>query len=177
MIQEEKEYRVSTEQLTKFDSFLNDEVNYNQEIVFYLDFTLPSNKERFFVVDPIKDSIIQKGLVTHGSCSGTTAKPGERYANTPESYCSSLGKYKVGTSYQGKFGLAYKLHGLDSSNSNAFERFIVLHAHGCVPDEPVKYEICLSQGCPTVSPDFLNQLADFIDQSKQPILLWIEESK
>jgi hypothetical protein len=70
--------------------------------------------------------------------------------------------------------LAYKLHGQDSTNSNAFKRYVVLHAHECVPAGEVDpYPICQSDGCPTVSPAYLKKLAATIDGSPRPILLWI----
>ncbi|MGZ5191235.1 MAG: murein L,D-transpeptidase catalytic domain-containing protein, partial [Flavisolibacter sp.] len=87
--------------------------------------------------------------------------------------CTSLGKYKIGNPYQGKFGLAYKLYGLDKTNSNAFSRFVVLHAHDCVPDDETENEICQSPGCPTVSVAFLKELKTMINNSEKPVLLWI----
>jgi hypothetical protein len=86
-----------------------------------------------------------------------------------------LGKYKVGYSYNGRFGLAYKLYGLDKTNDKAFERFVVLHSHDCVPETEVKDDICQSDGCPTVSPGFLQYLKPIINASKKPVLLWIYE--
>lgn len=65
----------------------------------------------------------------------------------PGSGCTSLGKYKIGGAYQGQFGLAYKLYGLDSTNSNAYQRNVVLHAYDRVPDNEVYKEICQSSGC------------------------------
>ncbi|MGZ8558091.1 MAG: murein L,D-transpeptidase catalytic domain-containing protein [Chitinophagaceae bacterium] len=52
--------------------------------------------------------------------------------------CTSLGKYIVDNSYIKRFGLAYKLYGLDKTNDKAFQRFVVLHAHECVPETMVK---------------------------------------
>jgi hypothetical protein len=53
---------------------------------------------------------------------------------------------------------------------------VVLHAHSCVPDdENAPLPICQSNGCPTVSPNFLQTLAAYIDKSKKPVLLWIYE--
>jgi len=118
-----------------------------------------------------KDSIELSGLVAHGQGS---AKTEIEFSNEAGSYCTSLGKYRIGGSYMGKFGLAYKLHGLDSTNSKALERFVVLHAHSCVPDSAVSSAgICQSQGCPTVSPEFLKKLAGYIDGSDKPMLLYI----
>jgi hypothetical protein len=67
------------------------------------------------------------------------------------------------------------LHGLDNSNNNAFERTVVLHAHRCIPETEVAEEICQSNGCPTVSPGFLEQLKKIINASKKPVMLWIYE--
>ncbi len=138
-----------------------------------VDMSVGSGKNRFFVYDLDKDSVILAGLVAHGSCdAGFQLAPG--FSNTPNSGCSSLGKYKIGNHYKGKFGLAYKLHGLDSLNSHAYERNIVLHSYGCVPEQETDpIPICNSRGCPMVSPGFLNQLALIIDRSKKPLLLWI----
>ena len=111
-----------------------------------------------------------KGLVTNGA-SDDYKKP--LFSNVPNSNCTSLGNYSIGAKYFGRFGLAYKLYGLDESNSKAFERFVVLHAHECVPDNEVSYYICESQGCPTVSTKFLDTLANYIDNSRKPILLKI----
>jgi hypothetical protein len=149
------------------------EHGFDEEHCFLLDMRIPSGKNRLFVYNLDKDSVEMAGLVTHGSGSGNGT--GELvFSNTPNSYCTSLGKYKVGKSYYGNFGLAYKLYGLDKSNSKAFDRFVVLHAHDCVPDNEVApFTICESQGCPTVSPAFLNQLKTYLDKSEAPILLWI----
>lgn len=151
----------------------NNAHGFNQQYCFLLDMRLPSGKNRFFVYNLNKDSVEFAGLVTHGGGSDNGSDE-LTFSNTPNSHCTSVGKYKMGKSYNGKFGLAYKLYGLDKSNSKAFDRFVVLHAHGCVPNEEVApVPICVSQGCPTVSPAFLSTLKNYIDRSDKPILLWI----
>ena len=147
---------------------------YNESVCFFIDMTLPSGQNRFFVYDVVKDSIQSSGLVTHGRCNEMWLE-GRKYSNEPGCGCTSVGKYKIGNSYYGKFGLAYKLYGLDKTNNNAFKRFVVLHSHECVPETEVQDEICQSDGCPTVSPQFLQQLKPMIKQSPKPILLWIFE--
>ena len=146
--------------------------NYNQEFCFLLDMSIPSGKKRFFVYSLAADSIVSSGLVTHGNCNQDWLE-GRKYDNTIGSGCTSLGKYKIGNPYNGRFGLAYKLYGLDKSNNNAFARFVVLHAHDCVPDAEMEDEICQSLGCPTVSPAYLKQLKQLINGSGKPVLLWI----
>lgn len=146
---------------------------FNASRCFLVDMTIASGKNRFFVYDMEKDSIILAGLVAHGSCdAGFQINP--TFSNTSNSGCSSMGKYKIGNRYRGKFGLAYKLYGLDSLNSHAYERNIVLHSYDCVPEQETDpIPICNSRGCPMVSPGFLNQLSSIIDKSKKPVLLWV----
>ena len=147
--------------------------NYNSDFCFLVNMNTGSGNNRFFVYDLKKDSILLAGLVAHGRCNQWWLE-GRKYGNEPGCGCTSLGKYRIGHSYMGQFGLAYKLYGLDSSNSNAFKRFVVLHSHSCVPDaETDPAPICQSNGCPMVSPGFLQKLKPLIDESKKPVLLWI----
>jgi hypothetical protein len=139
---------------------------------FLIDMSLPSGSNRFFVYDMQRDTVAAAGLVTHGY--GNSTATDISFSNTPGSNSSSLGRYRIGVAYQGKFGLAYKLHGLDPSNSNAYQRYVVLHAHDCVPDVAVSPQtICMSQGCPTVSPAFLQVLKKYINSCNKPLLLWV----
>jgi hypothetical protein len=147
--------------------------NFNTTYCFLADMRLPSGEKRFFVYNLQKDSVEMAGLVTHGS-GINNASDTPIFSNMPNSNCTSLGKYKIGKPYQGKFGLAYKLYGLENNNSRAFERFVVLHSHECVPSDEVAPElICESWGCPTVAPAFLKQLKSVIDVSAKPVMLWI----
>jgi hypothetical protein len=147
---------------------------YNPDICFLIDMSLASGQNRFFVYDLQKDTVQSAGLVTHGNCFEYWLE-GRRYSNVVGSGCTSLGKYRIGNFYTGKFGYSYKLYGLDSTNNNAFERTVVLHSHSCVPDHETSEEICQSNGCTTVSPAFLEQLKPIINNSKKPVLLWVFE--
>lgn len=157
---------------TEAKTFVNQK-GFNDKTCFLVDMSMSSGQNRFFVYDLSNDSILLSGLVAHGSCDdGFQISPS--FSNTVNSGCSSLGKYKIGGPYQGSFGLAYKLYGLDALNSNAYKRNIVLHSYECVPEnETDPIPICNSRGCPMTSPGFLKQLKTFIDQSKKPVLLWM----
>jgi L,D-transpeptidase catalytic domain len=156
----------------KLKPFLS-ENNYSEEICFLVDMKIPSRQKRFFIYDLQKDSILNAGLVTHGS--GSSTKTNDLvFNNIPNGNATSLGKYKIGVEYSGKFGMAFKLHGLEASNNKAFERFVVLHSHSCVPAQEIDpFQICESLGCPTVSPAFLPTLKKYIDEAKKPVVLWI----
>jgi L,D-transpeptidase catalytic domain len=148
---------------------------FSTQYCFLVDMSIESGKQRFFVYDMKKNTVLMTGLVANGRCNKNWLA-GRQYGNGIGCGCTSLGKYKVGKSYQGKFGLAYKLYGLDNTNSNAYARFVVLHSMQCVPEKEVDpYPICQSDGCPTVSPGFLNELSSLINNSTQTILLWIFE--
>ncbi|HEX2607539.1 MAG TPA: murein L,D-transpeptidase catalytic domain family protein [Flavisolibacter sp.] len=147
---------------------------FNTSYCFLIDMSLPSGQDRFFVYLMNTDSIRAAGLVTHGRCNEEWLE-GRKYGNTVGCGCTSLGKYRIGNSYTGRFGKAFKLYGLEKTNDKAFDRYVVLHAHECVPSRETKEEICQSDGCPTVAPDFLKRLDPLIRQSDRPVLLWIFE--
>lgn len=149
--------------------------NYNCDYCFLVDMSIPSGKNRFFVYNIKEDSIESSSLVAHGF--GSTMRDGTddlAFSNSAFSFKTSLGKYKIGNSYNGTYGLAYKLYGLDSTNNKAFERAIVLHADKHVPEaETYPARIFQSAGCPAVAPSFLPHLGNYIGKSKKPVLLWI----
>lgn len=145
---------------------------FNEKYCFLVDMSIPSGKNRFFVYDLVNNQVVKSGLVAHG-CGTDYYTDGLKFSNEVGSLCTSLGRYKIGNSYYGNFGYSYKLFGLDSSNSNAYERTVVLHSHSHVPEIEVDGEICLSNGCPMVSVSFLNELKPLINTSKKPVLLWI----
>lgn len=147
---------------------------YNENVCFLVDMTLPSGQNRFFIYDLKKDSLQAAGLVAHGNCYQYWLE-GRKYSNVVGCGCTSLGKYRIGYPYTGRFGYSYKLYGLDSTNNKAFERTVVLHSYSCVPETEVANEICQSNGCPMVSPGFMGQLKKIINASKKPVLLWIYE--
>ena len=149
---------------------------YSTRYCFLIDMRLQSGLKRFFVYDLTRDVVAVSGLVAHGSCDQNFLKAA-RFSNTPGGGCTSIGIYKVGYAYYGQYGKAYRLSGLQNSNSNALSRFVVLHGYRCVPDqETYPKPICNSAGCPMVSHAFLNNLSSIIDKSGKPILLSIYDS-
>ena len=148
--------------------------SFNTSVAFLVDMNIANGKKRFFVYDLQKDSLLASGLVAHGNGKNILYARTVVFSNAEGSLCSSEGKYKIGSKYTGQFGTAYHLYGLESSNSNAFSRSVVLHAHSCVPDAEIYPSfLCNSFGCPTVSNHFLLKLSDYLDHSTKPLLLWI----
>jgi len=159
--------------VNRIKGFIDTKVKFNNEIAFFVDMKINSGKKRFFVYDFKKDKIIDKGLVAHGSGSETKEFGHLLFSNEPNSLCSSLGKYSIGSSYTGRFGKAYKLYGLDSTNNNALIRNIVLHKYDRVPYLEQDGNICNSYGCPMVNKNFFERLEKILDNSNKTILLEI----
>jgi len=142
-----------------------------------VNFHIHSGKKRFFVWDFEKDSVLYAGLCAHGMGRGsTTTQP--VYSNDEGSYCSSLGRYKIGVSSYSQWGINihYKLHGQDSTNNNAFRRIVVLHSHEPIPDEeiyPYHLPLGYSLGCPVISDGTMRKVDKLLKNSKKNVLLWI----
>lgn len=145
---------------------------YNTHYAFLIDFSVFSGGKRFVCYDLQQHKILSTGLVAHGQGPDFRAEK-VVFSNVSGSRCSSLGKYRIGGKYSGQFGTAYKLYGLDSSNSKAFDRFVVLHSHACVPAAAQQQGICRSDGCPTLNPDYFSTLQPYVDAASKPLLLWI----
>lgn len=167
--------KVVDKTLTKAEeikSFLKKNPKYNKDVFFLLDMRIPSNKYRFFVYDTKKNKITDSGLVAHGSGS-ETATDELQFSNTDASLMTSLGKYYIGNSYNGTFGKAYRMYGLDATNSNAYLRNIVLHAHKRMPYEEQISPIILSWGCPMLNEKFYLRIQDILDKSDKNVLMYI----
>lgn len=145
--------RLQTE-IIAVEKLLKSNAAYNIEIGFFIDMRIPSMKNRFFIYDFKTKKMIDQGIVAHGSGSETGVDGQLKFSNVNNSLATSLGKYSIGHSYNGKFGKAYKLYGLDQTNSNAFSRNIVLHKYEDVPYQEQETYICNSHGCPMVSQKF-----------------------
>ncbi len=156
---------------------------YNTDYYFLLDFSIHPGKNRFFIYDFDEKVFTDKALVTHGACDVLSANSEKRekakFSNTPDSHCSSIGKYVLGNrDYSGwGIGTKYWMNGLEETNNKAVERVVVLHSWEIIPDEEVyPNTIALSWGCPAVSDNFMRKIDEKIQQSSnRKILLWIIE--
>lgn len=144
---------------------------------FLVDFSIHSGKNRFFIWDFEKDTIILSSLCCHGyGKKSTQSKP--VFSNVEGSYCSSLGHYKIGDRAYSQYGINvhYKLHGLDKTNSNAFKRWVVLHSYQHVPESeiyPSHLPLGYSLGCPVISDDAMRKVDTILKKTSKPIMLWI----
>ena len=150
---------------------------FSDEYCILVNFHIHSGKKRFFVWDFAQDTVLYAGLCAHGSGRGSTqARP--EYSNDEGSYCSSLGRYKIGISSYSQYGINvhYKLHGQDSTNTNAFKRIVVLHSHTPMPEReiyPVHLPLGYSLGCPVVSDEMMQKVNTLLKESDKNVMLWI----
>ena len=123
----------------------------NDSIISIIDFSLPSNQKRLFVLDLKNYKILFNSLVAHGRNTGR--EWATSFSNKNSSYMSSPGFYLTRETYEGKNGYSLKLEGLESGvNDKAYERGIVIHGARYVCDDYVNTQgyIGRSQGCPAV---------------------------
>jgi len=153
---------------------------YCEDYYFLIDLSVHSGKDRFYVYDFRQRKIVDKNLVTHGSCDAfqdnDTKYEKVKFSDLDKSHCSSSGKYKVGKRDYSSWGIKVKywLEGLDETNSNAQHRVVVLHSWNAVADKEIfpRYSP-LSWGCPAVSDNFMQTLDAKLQATEKPVLLWI----
>ncbi|MBU4538024.1 MAG: murein L,D-transpeptidase catalytic domain family protein [Bacteroidetes bacterium] len=162
---------ISQDKVSEIRNYLKGKY-YNQDLVVFIDFKIPSNRYRFFIYDLKNSKILHQAIVSHGSGSVTSNSSDLKFSNREGSYQSSLGKYEISNSYVGAFGKSYRLKGLDRTNSNAVKRAIVLHALDCIPDVETQNPACLSLGCPMLSKNSFRFAEKYIDTSKKPLILY-----
>ncbi|MBU2898294.1 murein L,D-transpeptidase catalytic domain family protein [Vibrio hepatarius] len=91
-----------------------------------VDYTKPSEEERFFVINIVDRVVENKTLVSHAVNSGYR-KP-YSFSNQPNSKQSSVGLFYTNELYHGKNGLSLRVDGADEGvNDNVRKRFIVIH--------------------------------------------------
>jgi hypothetical protein len=180
-----KSFETNKQQL-RFKQKLSEAASYcqtnkfNTDFCILIDLSLHSGKNRVFLCDLKKDTIISSALCAHGCGSNpwgeTTTKEKPIFSNTPDSHCSSLGKFKIGKRGYSNWGINvnYLLHGLESSNSNALKREIVLHSWEEVAEKEV-YPKGTPEGwgCPAVANGFMRIIDPKLKASEKSVLLWM----
>lgn len=128
-----------------------------------IDFSKPSNEERFFVIDLENKKVDFSTYVTHGKNSGLGTAV--KFSNNPNSYQSSLGFYLTKNTYEGSNGYSLRLLGLEPGiNSNAMDRNIVVHGADYATKEFMdKYGFLgRSLGCPVIPEEISKEVIDYI---------------
>lgn len=98
------------------------------DIVGIVDFGRMSNEPRFYLLDTASGRVSQHH-VAHGRGSDP-AHTGllQRFSNRVGSEATSDGAYLTDEYYHGRYGRSMRVQGLDWTNSNAYQRAIVVHS-------------------------------------------------
>lgn len=142
--------------LTYYDVYYNQIQNKNYVTV--VDFTRVNTKKRMFLID-MKTGQVSTYLVAHGQGSDPShTGMATKFSNQFGSNMSSTGMYVTGSQYSGAHGKSLRLNGLESTNSNAFDRAIVIHGAWYV--DPQYTPLGRSNGCPAVEDRYVSSIVD-----------------
>jgi len=100
---------------------------WRRDIVGIADFGVHSSNRRFHFVNLDRQEV-QSYHVSHGTGSDPEHDGWlNSYSNVEGSNATSRGSYVTWEWYVGRYGTSVRLGGLDSTNDNALERYIVMH--------------------------------------------------
>lgn len=143
------------------------EGGYNEHIAIFIDLSRHSGRCRFVVWDFERERTLLVCPVSHGSGSKISHKRSAyaQLSNEDGSHLSSVGRALVAERYVGRYGVAYRLDGLDTSNSNLRSRCVVLHSWKHTTSYPI-WPIATvgSFGCPVVSQKVMRRLDDILQR-------------
>jgi hypothetical protein len=137
----------------------------NDSLITLIDFSKPSNQERFYIIDVKNGHLIKKSLVAHGRNSGLVYA--ENFSNKRYSNMSSLGLFITSNTYKGKHGYSLRIEGLDGElNNNAMQRAVVIHGADYVNSYYIKKNgrIGRSFGCPALPYAISSEVIDLIKE-------------
>lgn len=159
----ELKYSLLTKALKGYYSLKNDNKLTNSSYLTIIDYSIASNKNRFFIINMETKSIEHQSIIAHGKNSGQLMAT--KFSNVSESRMSSIGFYTTGLIYNGKYDYSLKLHGLEKSNNNAFDRGVVIHSADYATKDFLKKNgnvLGRSFGCPALPHENYKNIVDKI---------------
>ncbi len=153
--------------------------NASTRYMIVVDYSIPSNQDRFFVWDTRADGIVYSTWCAHG-LGGNSTDDRADFSNRVGSNCSSLGLYIVdrSTGKSPRYGYTYHaMDGLNASNSNARVRQILIHYwHSVTSDWENKISSPMncdyrSAGCFTLPEPGFWKVDEYIKGERKRILL------
>lgn len=141
-----------------------------------IDMSRSANDHRFFLINLTERRIELKSVVAHGRNSGGVFA--KHFSNKEGSFKTSLGFYKTAETYHGKHGLSLRLDGLESSNDNARDRAIVIHAADYVSREFIENygRLGRSLGCPSLPQEDFDEVVHKIKNGTLLFIYYPEEN-
>lgn len=162
---------------------INDQGITHTSILTLIDYSLPANQKRLWVIDLMHQNVLFHTYVSHGLTSGTLES--KFFSNRFNSKASSIGVYLADKPYYGRHGLSLKLNGLDQGfNDNADARAVVIHGGWYVEENFIqKYgRAGRSWGCPAVPDGLISPIIDMIKNDSIIVIYypdgkWLTKSK
>ena len=149
------------------------QMGYNKRFALLWDLSLHSGRRRFVVWNFEQDRVEWAFVASHGSGSVRKKQYSAcaRVSNTPDSHLSSVGRALIAERYVGRYGVAYRLDGLDESNSALRERCVVLHGWKHTTSFPIwPMPTVGSWGCPVLSLRSMAILDEIIRDEEKVVL-------
>ncbi|MEE1148335.1 MAG: murein L,D-transpeptidase catalytic domain family protein [Alistipes sp.] len=146
---------------------------YNTRVAMFVDLSRHSGRNRFVVWDMVRNVPMFTCPVSHGSGSHRShiRSAYARLSNEDGTHLSSEGRALVAERYEGRYGVAYRLDGLDATNSNIRSRCIVLHGWEHTTSFPIfPFATVGSFGCPVLSRRMMAKVDELLRQEKGVIL-------
>lgn len=149
------------------------EQDMNQRFCILIDYSLHSGSNRLWVWDFENKHILFECPVAHGRGKGKHLRRSvAKFSNEEDTWLSSLGKCQVAERYHGRFGISYRLDGLDDTNSNIRKRCIVLHSYYTVPPKPsFPLPSGRSKGCVQVAKRNMDILDKYLQNQDKVLML------
>ena len=126
-----------------------------------IDYTIPSRKQRMWVVDIEAQKLLFEEHVAHGQGSGPDVPTA--FSDRSGSHQTSLGLFLTDATYHGGNGYSLKLHGLSRGfNESAMRRLIVMHGAAYVDPRAALSmgRLGRSWGCPAVRTEIAKPMID-----------------
>ena len=153
--------------------------NYNDSIIILVNFGQHSGQCRMGLY--INNELNLESVCAHGIGKKGKSWLRPSFSNEVESNLSCLGKFKL--IRERKFSNQYvknwdgiELEGLDSTNSNARKRGILIHKGYDYPMYPLP-ELPVSLGCFVISSEMYDTLINILTSTKKPIILYAYNPK
>lgn len=138
---------------------------YNTRIALFVDLSRHSGRRRFVAWSFERNAPIFTAPVSHGSGSQKShvRSAYARLSNEDGSHLSSVGRALVAERYEGRYGVAYRLDGLEATNSNLRPRCVVLHGWEHTTSYPIfPLATTGSFGCPVLSRSMMQRVDELI---------------
>ena len=142
----------------------------NSPVVTIIDYEMPSNQKRLWVIDLEQKKLLFHEFTTHGQGSDRNHDGKmDSASNTVNSNQSNVGLLVTDQTYTGRHGKSLKMDGLEPGfNDNAKDRSIVFHSARYADDKYIERhgKAGRSHGCPALDPDVSGQIIDTIKDGK-----------